>query len=146
MGRIPQTVFREPPPTAASQRERILALLRDAARSGHGVSGDALRYEHGIRQAPTRVFELRNTFGFDIETIQDPDTRLATYYFRGDPPEEWHPPAKQTSFRLKANSAAAPLTPANDSGDWYTSQTGKPRPATDRNPAAPLFPEDYRNA
>jgi hypothetical protein len=124
MGRIPQTVFREPPPTAASQRQRILTLLRDAAQAGHGVSGDALRYQHNIRQAPTRIFELKNQFGFQIETLQDPDTRLATYYFRGDPPEGWRPPAKQTSFRLKANPVTAPLA-ANDSGDWYATKTGK---------------------
>ena len=144
MGRIPQTVFREPPPTAATQRERILTLLRDAARSGHGVSGDTLRYEHGIRQAPTRVFELRNTFGFEIETIQDADTRLATYYFRGDPPEGWQPAAKQTSFRLKAETKPSTETPQNDSADWYTRQPGKSRPAQEPPIDLPLFTGSQR--
>lgn len=141
MGRIPQTVFREAPPTAASQRQRILALLRDAARTGHGVSGDALRYEHNIRQAPTRIFELKNQFGYEIETVQDPDTRLATYYFRGDPPEGWQPAAKQRSFRLKANPAVALLAPVNDSGDWYTSKIGKSRPV-EPGSELPLFPSE----
>jgi hypothetical protein len=132
--------FREPSPSAANQRERILSLLRDAARSGQGVSGDALRYEHKLRQAPTRIFELKNHYGYQIETLQDPDTRLATYFFRRDPPEGWHPRAKQTRLCLKAKASSdtpkselyGTAAPAADSRDWYERATGKPRPSLDQ--------------
>jgi len=112
------TLFREPPPSAAKQREKILALLRDAARSGRGVSGDTFRYDFDIRQAPTRIFELKNEFGYRIETVQDPETRLATYHFRGDPPEGWRPPAKQARLRLKApSSSEVNPTPGEDTAE-----------------------------
>jgi hypothetical protein len=106
-----QAVLREPPPSAANQCEKTLALLRDAARFGQGVSGDTLRYDHGIRQAPTRIFELKNLYGYQIETVQDPKTRLATYYLRGDPPADWQPSTTQ-----------------QENFDWYTRATNKPRP------------------
>lgn len=44
--------FREAPPSAANQREKILFLLRDARRMGRGVSGDALRYQHNFGKRP----------------------------------------------------------------------------------------------
>lgn len=131
------TVFREPPPTASGQRQTILRLLREAERFGQGVPGDTLRRAYGIPQAPARVWELKNLYGFQIETRQDRATRMATYYFRSDPPAGWRPPAKQARFRL-VNSPAAPCVeaeapkPVADSTDWYTATTGKPRPSADR--------------
>jgi len=97
------TLFREPPPTASGQRQTVLRLLREAARSGQGVSGDTLRREYLIPQAPARIWELKNDFGVQIETRQDRTTRMATYYFRGDPPPNWKPPAKQGRFRLSTS-------------------------------------------
>jgi hypothetical protein len=35
---------------------------------------------------------------------RDRATRVATYHFRGDPPEGWRPPAKQARFRGKAGA------------------------------------------
>src|SRR5438309_310862 len=94
-------IFREPPPTAANQRQLILRLLREAAQFGQGVSGDSLRHEYRIPQGPSRVWELKNLYGYQIETHQDPETRMATYIFRGDPPPNWKPQAKQKAMRLK---------------------------------------------
>jgi hypothetical protein len=134
---LPKTLFREPPPSATNQREKILSLLREAAPFGQGVSGDTLRYDCDIRQAPTRIFELKNEYGYRIETVQDPETRLATYFLRGDPPEGWRPPTKQARFRL-VNSPAAPRVEAEapklnaDSTDSYAATTGKPRAPVDR--------------
>jgi hypothetical protein len=93
--------FREPPPSAANQREKILSLLREARRRGQAISGDALRFEHNILQAPTRIFELKNDCGYQIETSQDPDTRLATYHLRADPPEGWQPPTDSKRGKSK---------------------------------------------
>ena len=129
-------LFREAPPTAANQRLKALALLREAAQRGEGVSGDTLRYDFCIRQAPTRIFELKNEYGYRIETVQDPETRIATYFLRGGPPAGWRQPATQARFRL-ANSPAAPRieaeasNPVADSADWYRATTGKPRPSVD---------------
>lgn len=99
----PAALFREPPPTASGQRQTILHLLREAAKSNRGVSGDTLRFQHNIRQAPTRIFELRNDLGYDIRTEQDRATRCASYFFVSDPPPNWKPPAKQGRFRLSTS-------------------------------------------
>ena len=95
-----EVLFREPPPSAANQREIILRLLRTAARLGQGVSGDTLRSGYGFPQAPARIWELKNLFGYRIETTQDCVTRLATYHFRGEPPEGWQP-SKHLRRKLK---------------------------------------------
>ena len=133
------TLFREPPPTACGQRQTILRLLRDTARLGQGVSGDTLRREYSIPQAPARVWELKNLYGFQIETRQDHATRMATYYFRGDPPEGWRPPAKQARFHLKAVAEPDSATREGGPGDWFTQATGKPRPAELGPALAPPF-------
>jgi hypothetical protein len=122
--------FRELPPSAPSQREKVLLPLRDAARSGQNVSGGALRYEHKLRQAPTRFFEL-------IETLQDPDTRLAAYYLRGDPPEGWRPPTKQARFRGKAG--AEPHSAAREDALAQFQKTHR----ADLGREAPLFAERH---
>lgn len=119
-----RALFREPPPSARNQQERMIASLREAARFGQGISGDVFRYDFDIRQAPTRIFELKNQFGYQIETVQDPKTRCATYYLRGEPPEDWQPPARQKNF------------------DWYRRATGKPRPAEPAPDLGPLFHDD----
>jgi hypothetical protein len=95
--------FREPPPTTVGQRHTILRLLRQAAMSNRGVSGDCLRFEHNIRQAPTRIFELRNDFGYGIRTEQDQTTRCAVYFFVNEPPANWNPPVKQERFQLASS-------------------------------------------
>jgi hypothetical protein len=135
------TLFREPPPTASGQRQTILRLLREAARFGQGVSGDTLRREYGIPQAPARLWELKNLYGFQIETRQDRATRMATYYFRGDPPEGWRPPAKQARFRLKAEAEPDSATREGRPGDWFTQATGNPRPTEPAPDLGPLFEE-----
>jgi hypothetical protein len=87
--------FREPPPSAANQREKILALLRQAGN--RGVSGDVFRYEFRIRQAPTRIYELIKN-GYVIESRQNPKTRVAIYRLVAEPREklEWqHYPRRQ---------------------------------------------------
>jgi hypothetical protein len=101
-------------------------LLREAVRFGQGVSGDTLRYDHDIRQAPTRIFELKKLNGYQIKTVQDPKTRCATYYLRGDPPVGWQPPAQQRKFK-----------------DWCTRATGKARPSVDRESLF-LFDQERR--
>jgi hypothetical protein len=111
----PRTQFREPPPSAANQREKILSLLRENAPFGKGVSGDTLRYGCDIRQAPTRIVELKKRYGYQIETVQDPTTRCATYYLRGDPPVGWQPPAKRRKFKV-----------------WHTPAASRARPSVDR--------------
>jgi Helix-turn-helix domain len=75
-----------PPLSAHSQRERILAALREAALLGKGVSSTTLLYSYRIRQFPTRVFELKEE-GFVIESQQDPETRLVTYFLKSEPEE-----------------------------------------------------------
>lgn len=122
----PKTLFREQPSSAANQREKILSLLREAARFGQGVSGDTLRYDCDIRQAPTGIWELKHECGYEIQTVQDPETRLATYYFRGDSPVGWQPPAQQRKFK-----------------NWYTRATGKARPSVDRESLF-LFDQERR--
>lgn len=126
---MPATLLREPPPSAANQREKTLVLLREAARSGQGVSGDTLRYHFNIRQAPTRIFELKNLYGYRIETVQDPKTRLATYYFRGDPLADWQPPTEHS-----------------DSADWFTKKTGRSGRASRLKPCTSGIGIDERAA
>src|SRR5260370_24492909 len=75
-----------PPLSAHSQRERILAALRDAARRGEGVSSTTLLYTLHIRQFPTRIFELKAE-GFVIESHQHSETRLVTYFLKSEPLE-----------------------------------------------------------
>jgi len=84
-----------PPSTARSQRERILAALREAARRDEGVSSTTLLYSYHIRQFPTRIFELKAE-GFVIESHQNPETRLVTYFLKSEPGErkatgDWYP-------------------------------------------------------
>jgi hypothetical protein len=133
------TLFREPPPTASGQRQTILRLLREAARFGQGVSGDTLRRAHGIPQAPARVWELKNLYGFQIETRQDRATRMATYFFRSDPPAGWRPPEKQARLPLKAEAKPGLATREGGPGDWFTRATGKPRQAEPTPYLGPLF-------
>jgi hypothetical protein len=75
-----------PPLTAQSQRERILSALREAALLGKGVSSTTLLYSYHIRQFPTRIFELKAE-GFVIESHQEPETRLVTYFLKSEPAE-----------------------------------------------------------
>jgi len=75
-----------PPLSAHSQRERILAALRDAARRGEGVSSTTLLYTLHIRQFPSRIFELKAE-GFVIESHQNSETRLVTYFLKSEPSE-----------------------------------------------------------
>jgi hypothetical protein len=75
-----------PPLSAHSQRERILAALRDAARRGEGVSSTTLLYSLHVRQFPTRIFELKAE-GFVIESHQHSETRLVTYFLKSEPSE-----------------------------------------------------------
>jgi len=60
--------------------------LREAARRGAGVSSTTLLYTYHIRQFPTRIFELKAE-GFVIESRQDPETRLVTYFLKSEPEE-----------------------------------------------------------
>jgi Helix-turn-helix domain len=88
-------VIARPPSTARSQRERILSALREAARRGEGVSSTILLYSYHIRQFPTRIFELKAE-GFVIESHQNPETRLVTYFLKSEPEEckatgDWFP-------------------------------------------------------
>jgi hypothetical protein len=79
-------VIAGPPSSARSQRERILSALREAAQRGGGVSSTSLLYSYHIRQFPTRIFELKAE-GFIIESHQDPETRLVTYFLKSEPAE-----------------------------------------------------------
>lgn len=92
--------FREPPPTAASQRAVIARLLVEAKARGEGVSGDVLRHACNIPQAPARIWELKNQFGYQIATRQDPTTRMATYFLIAEPSTDWRPPVKQRKLKL----------------------------------------------
>lgn len=82
----PNALCAGPPPTANSQRERILSALREAAQRGEGVSSTTLLYSYRIRQFPTRIFECKAE-GFVIESHQDPETRLVTYFLKSEPAE-----------------------------------------------------------
>ena len=75
-----------PPFSAKSQRERILSVLREAARRNEGVSSTKLLYTLHIRQFPTRIFELKAQ-GFVIESHQHSETRLVTYFLKSEPSE-----------------------------------------------------------
>jgi len=75
-----------PPFSAKSQRERILSVLREAARRGEGVSSTTLLYSLHVRQFPTRIFELKAE-GFVIESHQHTETRLVTYFLKSEPSE-----------------------------------------------------------
>lgn len=75
-----------PPSSAQSQRKRILSLLREATLLGKGVSSTTLLYSYRIRQFPTRIFELKAE-GFVIESHQEPETRLVTYFLKSEPAE-----------------------------------------------------------
>jgi helix-turn-helix protein len=75
-----------PPFSAKSQRERILPVLREAARRSEGVSSTTLLYTLHIRQFPTRIFELKAE-GFVIESHQHSETRLVTYFLKSEPLE-----------------------------------------------------------
>jgi hypothetical protein len=79
-------VITGPPSTARSQCERILFALREAAQRSGGVSSTTLLYSYHIRQFPTRIFELKAE-GFVIESQQDPETRLVTYFLKSEPAE-----------------------------------------------------------
>jgi hypothetical protein len=128
------TLFREPPPTASGQRQRILCLLREAARSGQGMNTDTLG-DLGIKMPATRVWEPKNWYGFRIETCQDRVTRMATHYFRGDPPEGWHLPSKQARLRLEAG--AEPASAAREAELAHFEKTHR----ADLEREAPLFAE-----
>jgi hypothetical protein len=77
-------VIAGPPSTARSQRERILSALREAAQRSEGVSSTTLLYSYRIRQFTTRIFELKAE-GFVIESHQDHETRLVTYFLKSEP-------------------------------------------------------------
>ena len=101
------------PDFAATQPDEILRLLREAGP--RGVSKAYLIFEKRFTQCGARVFELQQ-MGYAIRSEQRDGERFVTYILEGEP------------LQLK------PLPPG---ADWYTRQTGKPRP-TEPAPG-PLF-------
>jgi hypothetical protein len=93
------------PAFAASQRDKILELLRQAGP--RGISRSDLIFHHRMTQCGTRIFELEQ-MGYVIRHDSRPGQRYVTYVL-----------------------VSEPLTPKPipSGADWYTIQTGKPRPS-----------------
>jgi hypothetical protein len=64
-----------------NQRNKVLELLQNAG--ANGINGYDLTYRHKIKQAPTRIFELREQ-GYAIESRKNPN-KSVTYILLGSP-------------------------------------------------------------
>ena len=109
------------PAFASNQRDRILALLREAGP--RGVSKEDLIFRHRFTQAAARVFELER-MGFVIHHASRPGERLVVFVLVSEPLE------------LKPPSAG------------YEQKTGGPRAAVVQKDSTtddlPLFTEAQR--
>lgn len=94
------------PSFAATQRDKILELLRQAGP--RGVSREDLIFRYRWTQAGARIFELEQ-MGFVIRHDSRPGQRFITYVLESEPLE---------------------LKPLPSGVDWYEQQTGKPRPSS----------------
>ena len=59
-----------------TQRQKVLRLLKESGQSG--INSHDLTYIHGIKQAPTRVKELRSE-GFLITTTPPLENKSVNY-------------------------------------------------------------------
>jgi hypothetical protein len=127
-----QSKKRGTPAFAGGQRETILRLLREAKLRGDGVSNNDLRFQYRYSDAPTRIFELK-AMGWGIESRWLPGQRYISYFLLSEPEH------------IKPLPTYLPKGPDprqhefSDSEDWYTRETGKPRPAEQPPDLGPLF-------
>lgn len=102
------------PSFADTQRERILALLREAGP--RGVSKEELVFKHRWTQAAARIFELEQ-IGYGIRHDTRPGERFVFYVLESEP--------------LELNSLPS-------ASDWYEREHGV-RPSDKPADGAPLF-------
>lgn len=101
------------PSRCASHYQAILKLLRERAAQGQGIRGSELYARPDLygRSPRNRISELRR----DGHLIEGKPSGSADWF-----------------YKLIREASGA-----NPSGDWYTRQTGKPRPGWQAKPFSP---------
>src|SRR5258708_6493321 len=138
------------PENATTQRGRILGLLIDAR--GEWVPLPEILA--CAAQYNARVWELRRA-GYVIENrVERGADGICRSWFRlasepesatrlEPPPAQTQPPRHGITQLAPPSTSSADLPPAQGE-DWYTAQTGKPRPTSILRDSGPLFTVERR--
>jgi hypothetical protein len=111
----PQQIHRGRPAFADTQRQEVLEMLRTAGPEG--VSRATFIFEKHITQCGARVDELKRQ-GHVLESEWREGEIYVRYFLKSEPRK---------------------LMPVAEGVDWYTHETGKPRPAEQPTDLGPLF-------